>query len=188
MQATIELPKAFSVRDDRELPLIQDLMARLNPKLLVAQVATGVHVDGGYTVNWGLVYLDGQPLTDEDVAAALKEAGLDAQHNAEIQPSRIWVNNEPGGDRNTARVIVPVRGIEPRGKASIVFELAPTAGMVPAAEEARPTFEKGYYDESLSSICSDCRTGRVHHRLRKPRRARPRTRPKRRQRRPRTAR
>jgi hypothetical protein len=34
MQATVELPKAFSVRDDSELPLIQDLMARLNPKLL----------------------------------------------------------------------------------------------------------------------------------------------------------
>jgi hypothetical protein len=96
MEATVELPKAFSVRDDRELPLIQDLMARLNPKLLVAQVATGVHVDGGYTVNWGLVYMDGQPLTDADVAAALKEAGLDAQHNAEIQPPRIWVNHEPG--------------------------------------------------------------------------------------------
>jgi hypothetical protein len=93
MQATIELPKAFSVRDDRELPLIQDLMARLNPKLLAIQVATGVHIDGGYTVNWGLVYLDGQPLTDEDVTAALKEAGLDAQHNVEIQRSRMWVNN-----------------------------------------------------------------------------------------------
>jgi hypothetical protein len=96
MKATIELPKAFSVRDDRELPLVQDLMARLNPKLLVVQVATGMHIEGGCTVNWGLVYLDGQPLTDADVAAALKDAGLDAQHNAEIQPSRIWVNNEPG--------------------------------------------------------------------------------------------
>ena len=88
MQATIELPKAFSIGEYCELPLIQDLMARLNPKLLVTQVATGVHVDGGYTVNWGLVYLDGQPPTDADVAAALKEAGLDAQHNAEIQPPR----------------------------------------------------------------------------------------------------
>ncbi|MGA2799399.1 MAG: hypothetical protein ABSE63_17590 [Thermoguttaceae bacterium] len=58
MKAIIELPKAFSVRDDREIPLIADLVARLNPKLLVTQVATGVHVDGGYTVNWGLVYLD----------------------------------------------------------------------------------------------------------------------------------
>ena len=96
MKATVELPKAFSVRDDRELPLIRDLMARLNPKLLVAQVATGVHIDGGYTVNWGLVYMDGQPVTDADVAAALKEAGLDAQHNAEIQPPRTSVSSEPG--------------------------------------------------------------------------------------------
>jgi hypothetical protein len=88
MKATIELPKAFSVRDDHELPLIADLVARLNPKLLVTQVATGVHVDGGYTVNWGLVYMEGHPPTDADVAAALKEAGLDAQHNEEIQPSR----------------------------------------------------------------------------------------------------
>jgi hypothetical protein len=88
MQAAIELPKAFSVRDDRELPLIQDLMTRLNPKLVVTQVATGMHVDGGYTVNWGLVCLDGQPPTEADVAAALKEAGLDAQHNAEIQEPR----------------------------------------------------------------------------------------------------
>lgn len=94
MQASIELPKAFSMRDDRELPLIRDLMARLNPALLVIQVATGVHIDGGYTVNWGLVYLDGQPLTDEDVTAALQDAGLDAQHNVEIQRSRMWVNNQ----------------------------------------------------------------------------------------------
>jgi hypothetical protein len=96
MKATVELPIAFSVRDDREFPLVQDLVARLNPKLLATQVATGMHVDGGCTVNWGLVYMDGQPVTHADVVAALKEAGLDAQHNAEIQPSRIWVNNEPG--------------------------------------------------------------------------------------------
>ena len=95
MEVAIELPKAFSVRDDQELLLIQDLMARLNPKLLVVQVATGLHVNGGYTVNWGLVYLDGQPVTDKDVQAALEEAGLDFKHNAEIQPSRIWVNNHP---------------------------------------------------------------------------------------------
>ena len=89
MEAVMELPKAFPVRNDRELPLIQYLMARLNPKLLVVQVATGVHVEGGCTVNWGLVYLDGHPPSKEEVAAALKEAGLDAQHNAEIQSSRI---------------------------------------------------------------------------------------------------
>ena len=100
MKATIDLPKAFSVRDDRELPLIQDLMARLNPKLLVVQVATGLHVHSGCTVNWGLVYLDGQPLTDQDVQAALEEAGLDFQHNAEIQPSRIWVDDQPEAVQN----------------------------------------------------------------------------------------
>jgi hypothetical protein len=94
MKVTIELPKAFSVRHDGELTLIQDLAARLNPKLLVAQVATGMHVNGGYTVNWGLVYLDSQTITHEDVVAALEEAGLDAQHNAEIQPPRIWVKDE----------------------------------------------------------------------------------------------
>ena len=95
MQAAVELPKAFSVRDDREFPLIQDLMARLNPKLMVIQVATGLHVGSGCTVNWGLVYLDGEPLTDTDVQAALQEAGLDSEHNAEIPPSRIWVDNQP---------------------------------------------------------------------------------------------
>jgi hypothetical protein len=93
MQAIIELPKAFSARHDGEIPLIQDLMTRLNPKLLVIQVATGVHVDGGSTVNWGLVHLDGQPLMDTEVHAALEEAGLDFEHNAEIQVPRIWVNN-----------------------------------------------------------------------------------------------
>jgi hypothetical protein len=102
MQAIIELPKAFSVGDDRELPLIQGLMARLNPKLLVIQVATGVHVDGGYTVNWGLVYMDGEPPTDEDLQAALKDAGLDIEHNAEIQPSRIWVNGDQGNVRSSS--------------------------------------------------------------------------------------
>jgi len=63
--------------------------------LLVIQVATGVHVSGGSTVTWGLVYLDGQMLTEPEVHAALKKAGLDFQHNAEIQASRIWVDNQP---------------------------------------------------------------------------------------------
>ena len=95
MQASIELPKAFSVGDDREFPLVQDLMSRLNPKLLVVHVAMGVHVNGGPTVHWGLVYLDGQPLLDEEVRAALAQAGLDFQHNAEIKALPNWVNREP---------------------------------------------------------------------------------------------
>jgi hypothetical protein len=141
MEATVELPKAFSVRDDRELPLIQDLMARMNPKLLVVQVATGMHIDGGYTVNWGLVYMDGQPLTDADVAAALKEAGLDAQHNAEIQLPRIWVDNDPGVTE-TPPTQLSFQEREARGKASIVLKPTPTAGMVPVGEEAKPIFRK----------------------------------------------
>jgi hypothetical protein len=95
MQAIVELPAAFSVRDDRELPLVKDLMARLNPNILVVQVATGVHVNGGTTVNWGLVHLDGQPLIDKEVRAALEKAGLDFQHNSQIQAPRIWVDNQP---------------------------------------------------------------------------------------------
>ena len=30
----------------------------------------------------------------ERCSVLMKDAGLDAQHNAEIQPPRIWVNNE----------------------------------------------------------------------------------------------
>ena len=93
MTATVTLPKAFSVRDDHELSHVQDLMARLNPNLLVVQVATGRHVNGGPTLAWGLVYLEGNPLIGTEVQAALEEAGLDMQHNAEIQESRIWVNH-----------------------------------------------------------------------------------------------
>ena len=55
MHTNVELPKAFSVRDEHEFLPIQHLMARLNPQLTVNQVATGVHVDGGTTVLSGLV-------------------------------------------------------------------------------------------------------------------------------------
>jgi hypothetical protein len=94
MKTNVQLPKAFSVSDTREFRIVEDLVARLNPKLLVAQVATGVHINGGSTVNWGLVYQDGQSLTEKEVHAALAEAGLDFQHNAEIQDSRIWINDQ----------------------------------------------------------------------------------------------
>jgi hypothetical protein len=95
MQAVVELPSSFSVCDDRELQLVQDLMARMNPLLLVTQVATGLHVNGGRTVNWVVVHLIGQRFTEMEVRTALSEAGLDFRHNEEIQPSRVWVNNHP---------------------------------------------------------------------------------------------
>ena len=84
MQLTMELPKAFSVRDEDEFFIVQHLMARLNPKLMVKQVATGRHVSGSYTVFWGLVYLDGQPLAMRDIETALTEAGFDLVHNKPI--------------------------------------------------------------------------------------------------------
>ena len=54
MHTKVELPKAFSVRDEHEFLPFQHLMARLNPKLMVKEVATGVHVNGGGTVLLGL--------------------------------------------------------------------------------------------------------------------------------------
>ena len=90
MQATVDLPKAFSVRDENELYPIQHLMARLNPKLVVRHVGTGRHVKGGPTVFWGVVYLDGQLPTKKQVETALKQAGYDFGHNVPIQASSLW--------------------------------------------------------------------------------------------------
>ncbi len=85
MQTAVELPKAFSVRDEHEFFPIQHLMARLNPKLTVKPVATGVHVDGGETVHWGLIYLNGKPPDKKNVEEALREAGFDFVHNVLTQ-------------------------------------------------------------------------------------------------------
>jgi len=90
MQATVDLPKAFSVRDENEFYPIQHLMARLNPKLMVRHVGTGRHVKGGPTVFWGVVYLDGQLPTKKQVETALKQAGYDFGHNVLIQASSLW--------------------------------------------------------------------------------------------------
>ena len=82
MEATIELPKAFSVRDDHEFFAFKDLMVRLNPKLRVCQVAIGLHVNGDYTVYWGLVHLEGQRINKAEVDAALRQAGFDFQQRS----------------------------------------------------------------------------------------------------------
>ena len=93
MHAKVELPKAFSVRDEHEFLPIQHLMARLNPKLLVKQVATGVHVDGGGTVFWGLVYLKGEPPSKQKVEMALREAGFDFAHNVLTQAALVLTDH-----------------------------------------------------------------------------------------------
>ena len=85
VQSKIDLPKAFSVRDEHEFLPIQHLLARLNPQLTITEVATGVHIDGGSTVHWGLVHLEAQPPTKKEMEAALREAGFDFVHNVLVQ-------------------------------------------------------------------------------------------------------
>ena len=89
MQTTVNLPRAFSVRDENEFYPIQHLMVRMNPALRVARVATGVHVNGGSTVLWGLVYLNDDSLSEKTVKKSLKDAGLDFQHNVLIQITQL---------------------------------------------------------------------------------------------------
>ncbi len=93
MHAKVELPKAFSVRDQHEFLPVRHLMARLNPKLLVKEVATGVHVNGGGTVFWGLVYLSGKPPGKNKVENALREAGFDFGHNVLTQAAFVLTNH-----------------------------------------------------------------------------------------------
>lgn len=93
MQTTIDLPKAFSVRDENEFRPIRHLMERLNPKLMVKQVATGVHVNGGGTVLWGLVCLNGEPPSKETIEAALREAGFSFAHNSLTQAAYMWTDH-----------------------------------------------------------------------------------------------
>jgi hypothetical protein len=99
MQATVELPKAFSVRDEHEFFPFQHLMARLNPKILVEQVATGKHVNGGCTVFWGVIYLEGQKPDKIEIESALKQAGFDFHHEAWNQSACMW-SDQANGDKD----------------------------------------------------------------------------------------
>jgi len=96
MHTKIELPKAFSVRDEHEFLPIQHLMVRLNPQLIAKEVATGVHVDGGETVFWGLVYLKDEPPGKKKVEAALREAGFDFVHNVLTQAAFVRTDHSDG--------------------------------------------------------------------------------------------
>ena len=93
MLTKVQLPKAFSVRDEHEFYPMQHLMARLNPDLMVKQVATGVHVDGGGTVLWGLVYSGDTPPTRPQVEEALRQAGFDFRHSAQTHVKLAWDEN-----------------------------------------------------------------------------------------------
>ncbi len=93
MHAGIEVPKAFSVRDEHEFLPIQHLLARLNPQLVVREIATGVHVEGGGTVHWGLVYLKGESPSKKKVEIALREAGFDFAHNVLTQGANVQTDH-----------------------------------------------------------------------------------------------
>jgi hypothetical protein len=77
MKAEVNLPKAFSLQHEDEFFPFQHLLARMNPKLMVVEVATGMHKNGGRTVFWGLAFLEGQLITRQEVEDALVEAGFD---------------------------------------------------------------------------------------------------------------
>ena len=85
METTIAVPQAFSVRDEHEIYPFQHLMARLNPDLCVVPIATGVHIHGGCTVFWGLVYHSSQAPSKQDVEQALERAGFDFAHSGPVQ-------------------------------------------------------------------------------------------------------
>ena len=93
MHSKVELPKAFSVRDEHEFLPVQHLMARMNPQFVVKQIATGVHVDGGGTVFWGLVYLQSEPPSKTKVEKALREAGFDFAHNVLTQAANVKMDH-----------------------------------------------------------------------------------------------
>ena len=92
MKVTVEVPQAFSACGENEMAPIQHLMARLNPQLVVKQVATAMHVAGGGTVLWGLVCLEGQPPTKDEVDAALREAGFDFEHSDQVEAGNLCVS------------------------------------------------------------------------------------------------
>lgn len=95
LAAEIELPKAFSVRDEHEFQPFQHLMWRLNPKLTVQEIATGVHVNGGGTVYWGLVYLVDERPSKKEIETALREAGFDFALNLLTQAAFVWSEDAP---------------------------------------------------------------------------------------------
>jgi len=87
MQTDVQLPTAFSVQNEDEFYPIQHLLARMNPRLMVEQVATGMHRNGCHTVLWGLVYPADAQLTQADVEEALARAGFDTDRGVLQQAS-----------------------------------------------------------------------------------------------------
>lgn len=109
MKAKVEVPKAFSVRDEHEFLPIRHLLARMNSRFRVKRVATGVHMDGGGTVYWGLVYLEGEPPSKTKVEAALREAGFDFVHNVLTQAALVRTDHSGGQQKSLGDADDPSR-------------------------------------------------------------------------------
>ena len=90
MKTTVNIPVAFSLRDENEFFPMRHVMARMDSHITVTHVATGKHVNGGSTVLWGLVHKEGQPLTKQEVEDALREAGFDFARDGSIHASKLW--------------------------------------------------------------------------------------------------
>lgn len=105
IEIDMDLPKAFSLRDENEFFPIQHLMARLNPEFMVVQVATGMHFNGGCTVFWGLVYLANQPISRTDMENALQEAGFDFTHGS--IPTLDFLAGRPQEAREASHIAAP---------------------------------------------------------------------------------
>jgi hypothetical protein len=84
MKTTVNVPKAFSVRDEHEFLAFRHLMNRLNIDLQIEEVGQGLHVNGGSTVYWGVVFLKGNRPSKEEIVKVMEEAGFDNKHNGAI--------------------------------------------------------------------------------------------------------
>ena len=89
MQISIQLPQAFSVRDENEFYAFRHLLGRMNPDLRVVQLTTGMHLHGSCTVFWGVVLSVAQKPTWPEVEVALLQAGFDFRRNGQ-QVEAAW--------------------------------------------------------------------------------------------------
>lgn len=117
MLVELDLPKAFSVREENEFFPFMHLMAAINPMLMVAQVATGRHINGGCTVLWGLVYLQGQPLSEKQAQAALIAAGFDIIHGTMLDLDFVTEPERATADETLSACSPPSADASARGAA-----------------------------------------------------------------------
>ena len=94
MHTKVELPKAFSVRDEHEflpdsaLDGAAESRSSWSSKWRRACMWTAAEPSF-----WGLVYLNGEPPSKKKVENALREAGFDFVHNVLTQAATVWTDH-----------------------------------------------------------------------------------------------